>query len=147
MKRLAFKGVALNGPVFLTLFFAAIGLAVVWVIASIIVNAVHNDGLIPPPDTLARYACSGPMGAFSFYYLHGTDRVKIRSAQGAMEGTVRQNILDWSHMAKETSVLGFLPPTGIAFEDAGSMRLSGSEQQEMRCVLAATKDMPPKPAP
>lgn len=145
-KQLSFKGVVLNGPFFLTLFFAAIGLAVAGVVGSIIVNAVHNDGLIPPPNTLARYECSAAAGAFSFYYLHGTDRVKIKSPQGIMEGTVHQNQLDWSTFANDASILGFLPPTGIAFENAGTLRLKGSDAQEISCTLTAKTAKPQPPA-
>ena len=107
-------------------FFGAIGLAVVGVVGSIAINAYRNNGLIPPPSTLSRYECSGANVTFDFFYLHGTDRVKIKSKAGLLEGTVRQNQLDWGSFSTDPTQLGFMPPAAITFEDFKGLRMGGA---------------------
>ena len=71
------------------------------------------------------------------FYLHGTDRVQIKSANGMMEGTVHQNKFDWQGFGDDRSLLGFVPPTEILFEDAKSMRIYGADLQEISCTNTA----------
>jgi hypothetical protein len=125
-----------SGRFVLIAFFSAMGVAVVLVIGSIIINAVKNEGLIPPPNTLDVYECTGSLTPFSFYYLHGTERVKIKSAAGILEGTVHQNRFDWASFSGDSTMLGFLPPTEITFEDAKTLRITGPGYPEVRCAIA-----------
>lgn len=122
------------GQLGLQLFIAAIGVLVVTVIGSIVVNAVKNHGLLPAPSALDRYDCTAGSLSFSFYYLHGTQRVAIQSKIGSMQGTVSQNWLDWHKFNQERTLLGFVPPAEIAFEDARALRLNGPGFPEARCV-------------
>jgi hypothetical protein len=122
-------------------FFGVIGLAVVGVVGSIAFNAYRNNGLIPPPSTLSRYACSGGNVAFEFFYLHGTDRVKIKSKAGLLEGKVRQNQLDWGSFSNDPTQLGFIPPAAITFEDSKGLRMGGSGMPaEIACTNTAVVD-------
>ncbi len=113
--------------------FTAIGVALVYVLGGIGLNAVRNGSLIPPPTQLARYDCSAPAGNFSLYYLHGTDRVQIKTANGLLDGTVQQNRFDWQGFANDRSLLGFAPPSEIAFEDARTLRVSGPDLKDVAC--------------
>ena len=117
--------------------FTVIGVAVLYVVGSILVNALNNRSLIPPPTKLERYDCAAPSGNFSLFYLHGTDRVQIKSANGMMEGTVHQNKFDWQGFGDDRTLLGFAPPTEILFEDVKSMRVYGSDQQDIACTNTA----------
>jgi len=120
--------------------FTVIGIAVLYVVGSIAVSAIHNGSLIPPPTKLNRYDCSAPVGNFSIMYLHGTDRVQIKSTNGSLDGTVSQNQFDWQGFATDRNVLGFAPPKEIAFEDSKSLRISGPDLVNVVCnnTVAAT---------
>jgi hypothetical protein len=120
--------------------FTVIGVAVLYVVGSIAVNAFHNGSLIPPPTKLNRYDCSAAVGNFSIMYLHGTDRVQIKSSSGSLDGTVSQNQFDWQGFATDRNVLGFAPPKEIVFEDSKSLRVSGPDLVNVVCnnTVAAT---------
>jgi hypothetical protein len=124
----------LSGQFLPYLFFGAMGIAVLSVIGSIVFKAVHNDGLLPPPDTLDRYECTSGTTPFSFYYRHGLDRVQIKSQAGVLDGTVQQNQLDWGSFSDDATQLGFRPPKAITFEDAKSIRVNGTGTPEAVCV-------------
>jgi hypothetical protein len=113
--------------------FTVIGAAVVYVLGSIAMNALHNGSLIPPPTKLERYDCSAPNGNFSIYYLHGTERVQIKSANGLLDGSVQQNRFDWQGFANDRSLLGFAPPSEIVFEDAKTLRVAGPDLNDVVC--------------
>ena len=117
--------------------FTVIGVSVLYVVGSILVNAISNRSLIPPPTRLDRYECSAPTGNFAIFYLHGTDRVQIKSDKGVIDGTVHQNRFDWQGFADDRSVLGFAPPSEILFEDAKAMRVFGADKQEVSCINSA----------
>jgi hypothetical protein len=114
--------------------FTVIGLALVYVLGGIGMNALHNGSFIPPPTRLQRYDCSAPVGSFSIYYLHGTDRVQIKTANGLLDGNVQQNRFDWQGFANDRSLLGFAPPSEIVFEDAKSLRVSGPDLNNVVCT-------------
>lgn len=122
------------GQLGLTMFISAIGVVVLTVIGSIIVNAVKNNGLLPAPSALDRYDCTAGSQAFSFYYLHGTERVEIQSKAGSLQGTISQNWLDWRKFNQDRTLLGFVPPAEISFEDAHSLRLNGPDFSDALCV-------------
>jgi hypothetical protein len=115
----------------------AIGLAILAVLVSIGINAVRDQGLMPPPDILDRYECSGPGVAFQLSYLHDTERVKIQSAQGLFDGTLHANRFDWGRFNGDTATLGFMPPQSIVFEDSSVLRLQLPGGPEMKCSIAA----------
>ncbi len=117
--------------------FTVIGTAILYVVGSIGISAVHNGSLIPPPTKLERYDCNAPFGSFSVSYLHGTDRVKIKSINGALDGTVQQNRFDWQGFANDRAMLGFAPPSEILFEDAKTLRIAGPDFQDLACVNSA----------
>lgn len=117
--------------------FSVIGAAVIYVVGTIGFDALRNGSLIPPPTKLERYECSAPFGSFSILYLHGTDRVKIKSINGLLEGNVQQNRFDWQGFANDRSMLGFAPPTEILFEDAKTLRIAGPDFKDMVCVNQA----------
>ena len=122
-------------------FFGAIGIAVVGVIGSIAYNAFKNQGFIPPPGTLARYECTMGETPFEFFYLHGTDRVKLKSKVGILEGTVSQNQFNWGSFGNDATQLGFMPPAAITFEDAKGLRMAGAgNASEMVCTSTAAAD-------
>lgn len=114
---------------------SSIGMAVLVVVGSIAINAIKNHGLIPPPNTLDRYECNGVKGPFTFYYLHGTERVKIKSIEGILEGTVYNNQFDWASFSNDSTQLGFLPPSAISFEDATTLRIKGPGPVEVDCPI------------
>jgi hypothetical protein len=70
-------------------------------------------------------------------YLHGTDRVKIKSINGALDGTVQQNRFDWQGFANDRAMLGFAPPSDILFEDAKTLRIAGPDFKEVTCTNTA----------
>ena len=113
--------------------FTVIGAAVLYVLGSIGLNALHNGSFIPPPTKLERYDCVAPSGNFSIYYLHGTDRVQIKTANGLLDGNVQQNRFDWQGFANDRSLLGFAPPAEIVFEDAKTLRVSGPDLNNVVC--------------
>lgn len=117
--------------------FTAIGIAVLYVLGGIGLNALRHGSLLPPPTKLARFDCSAAVGNFSLYYQHGTDRVQIKSANGLLDGTVRQGRLDWQGFANDRSLLGFAPPSEIAFENAKTLRVSGPDLKDVRCNSTA----------
>lgn len=117
--------------------FAVIGAAVLYVVGSIGIGAVRNGSLIPPPTKLERYDCSAATGNFSMYYLHGTDRVQIKTANGLLDGTVLNNRFDWQGFADDRSMLGFAPPSEIVFEDAKTLRVSGPDLKDVVCANTA----------
>jgi hypothetical protein len=113
--------------------FTVIGAAIVYVVGTIGFDALRNGSLIPPPTKLARYECSASFGSFSILYLHGTDRVKIKSINGLLEGNVQQNHFDWQGFANDRSMLGFAPPSEILFEDAKTLRITGPDFKDISC--------------
>ncbi len=117
--------------------FTVIGTAILYVLGSIGINALHNGSLIPPPTKLERYDCTAPFGSFSILYLHGTDRVKIKSINGALDGTVQQNHFDWQGFANDRSMLGFAPPADILFDDSKTLRISGPDFKDIACANTA----------
>jgi hypothetical protein len=117
--------------------FTVIGAAVLYVVGTIGFDALRNGSLIPPPTKLERYECSAPFGSFSILYLHGTDRVKIKSINGLLEGNVQQNRFDWQGFANDRSMLGFAPPSEILFEDAKTLRIAGPDFKEISCSNTA----------
>jgi len=122
-------------------FFGSIGVAIVGVVGSIAFNAFKNQGFIPPPGTLARFECKTGEVPFEFFYLHGTDRVKLKSKSGILEGTVSQNQFNWGSFANDATQLGFLPPAAITFEDAKGLRMAGAGiAAEMVCVSTVAAD-------
>ena len=114
--------------------FTVIGAAVLYVVGTIGFDAMRNGSLIPPPTKLERYDCIAPFGSFSMLYLHGTDRVKIKSINGSLDGTVQQNRFDWQGFANDRAMLGFAPPSEILFEDAKTLRLAGPDFKELACT-------------
>jgi hypothetical protein len=114
--------------------FTLIGVAVVYVVGTIGSDALRNGSLIPPPTKLERYDCSASFGNFSISYLHGTERVKIKSINGALDGTVKQNRFDWQGFANDRAMLGFAPPAEIVFEDAKTLRLAGPDFKDVTCA-------------
>jgi hypothetical protein len=114
--------------------FTVIGTAVLYVVGSIGFGALHNGSLIPPPTKLERYDCTAPFGSFSVSYLHGTDRVKIKSINGSLDGTVQQNRFDWQGFANDRAMLGFAPPAEILFEDAKTLRIAGPDFKDVACL-------------
>ncbi|MFM6993266.1 MAG: hypothetical protein ACKOWD_18755 [Rhodoferax sp.] len=121
----------------LVLFYSAVALVFLTVVGSIVVNAVKNHGLVPPPSTLVRYDCNSGNAPFVLLYLHGTERVKISSASGVLEGTLHNNQFDWGSFANDASQLGFLPPRAISAEDTQSLSLQAADATAMRCTRAA----------
>ena len=121
----------------LVLFYSAVALVFVSVVGSIVVNAVKNHGLVPPPSTLVRYDCSSGNAPFVLLYLHGTERVKISSASGVLEGTLHNNQFDWGSFGNDASQLGFLPPKAISAEDPHSLTLQASDATALHCTRAA----------
>ena len=121
----------------LILFYSAVALVFVSVVGSIVVNAFKNHGLVPPPSTLVRYDCSTGTMPFVLMYLHGTERVKISSATGVLEGTLHNNQFDWGSFGNDPSQLGFLPPQAISAEDTQSLSLQAADATAMRCARAA----------
>jgi hypothetical protein len=118
--------------------FTVIGTAVLYVVGTIGFDALRNGSLLPPPTKLERYDCSAPFGSFSIFYLHGTDRVKIKSINGSLDGTVQQNRFDWQGFANDRVMLGFAPPSEILFEDAKTLRLVGPDFKDIACANTAT---------
>jgi hypothetical protein len=117
--------------------FTAIGASVLYVVGNIGIGALRNGSLIPPPTKLERYDCSAPAGDFSVYYLHGTERVQIKTANGLLDGTVQNNRFDWQGFANDRSMLGFAPPGEIVFEDAKTLRVSGPDLKDVVCAKTA----------
>jgi hypothetical protein len=134
------KSLLVGWPLVATLFFTAIGAAVVFVVGSIAMNFVTNKSLIPPPSTLARYDCAGGVAPFAIFYLHGTDRVRIKSANGILEGTVSQNRFDWGAFASDTTMLGFTPPADIALDDSSTLRFGGASYASVVCTITKMRD-------
>ncbi len=128
----------------LVLFYGAVALAFVGVVGSIVADVVKNKSLIPPPHTPARYDCSGAAAPFALLYLHGTERVKISSASGVLEGTLHNNQFDWGSFGSDASQLGFVPPSDIRFEDTQTLTLRAPGADAIRCTRVAA---PAKQAP
>ena len=121
----------------LYLLFAAIGVALVYMVGSVLVAYVRNGGLVPPPTTLVRYECKGPQHSFVLMYLHGVDRVEIKNSSGVLEGSVQQGTFDWKGFADDRAMLGFLPPQSLQVEANGSIALEGAELAGTHCTKAA----------
>jgi len=113
--------------------FTAIGAAVLYTLGTIAMGAMQNGSLIPPPAKLERYDCSAPFGSFSIVFSQGTDRVKIKSMNGALDGTVQQNRFDWQGFGNDRNLLGFAPPTEMAGADGKTLRLSGVDLKDVVC--------------
>jgi hypothetical protein len=135
-QRITFRNFILTGVFLPYAVIASIGVVVVVVIGSIAFNAFKNHGLIPPPNTLDRYECTGATAPFTIFYLHGTERVKIKSAEGILEGTLHQNQFDWASFSNDSTQLGFLPPSEISFEDAGSLHIKLPGAAQVTCQIA-----------
>jgi hypothetical protein len=118
----------------LTVFLSIIALGVLGVIGSIAVKAVNNHGLMPIPSPLARYECRGDKLQFVLFYLHGTERVKVQSDLGVLEGKVYQNWFDWGTSGNSSTLLGFVPPGEIVFEDAQTVRIAGRSFADLLCT-------------
>lgn len=114
--------------------FTIIGAAVLYVLASIAMAALHNGSFIPPPTKLNQYDCSASGGSFSIFYLHGTERVQIKSPNGLLDGNVRQNRFDWQGFANDSSLLGFAPPVEIVFEDSKTLHVAGPGLNDVVCT-------------
>jgi len=114
-------------------FYTLVGIAVLYVVGSIALGALHNGGLLPPPTKLDRYECAGPGGGFSIGFLHGSNRVQIKSQNGFLDGTLSQNQFDWQGFANDRNVLGFAPPKEIVFEDSRTLRVSGPDLNNVLC--------------
>ncbi len=134
------KTLLVGWPLVATLFFTAIGAAVLFVVGSIAINFVANQSLIPPPSTLSRYDCTGGTAPFAIFYLHGTDRVRIKSANGILEGTVSQNRFDWGAFGSDTTMLGFAPPADIALDDSSTLRFGGASYANVVCTIDKARD-------
>lgn len=120
--------------------FSAIGVVFLYVVGTIGYDAFRNGSLLPPPTKLESYDCTAPFGSFSMLYLHGTDRVKIKSINGSLDGTVLHNRFDWQAFANDRAMLGFMPPSEILFEDAKTLRIAGPDFKEVNCAKAAMPD-------
>ena len=116
--------------------FTVIGAAVLYTLGTIGIGALQNGSLLPPPTKLARFECSGSFGSFSMVFVQGTDRVKIKSINGALDGTVQQNRFDWQGFANDRAMLGFAPPAEILLQDATTLRIAGPDFREMACEKA-----------
>lgn len=120
-----------------TVFIFLIAAAVLGVVGSIMVKAFRNHGLMPQPSPLASYACEGGAFKFSLSYLHGTERVSIRSAAATLDGRIYQNRFDWGALGDDSRLLGFVPPAEIVFEDAQTIRIAGRSFDNLLCVNPA----------
>jgi len=114
--------------------FTVIGVAVLYVLGGIALTAFRNGSLIPPPTQLKRYDCNAVGSTFSLYYLHGTDRVQIKTVNGLLDGKVQNNRFDWQGFGDDRSLLGFAPPSEIVFDDGKSLRVSGPDLKDVVCV-------------
>jgi hypothetical protein len=124
--------------------FAVIGTAVLYVVGTIGFDAMRNGSLLPPPAKLTRYDCTAPFGNFSMLFAQGADRVKIKSINGALDGTVNQKRFDWQGFANDRAMLGFAPPAEILFEDAKTLRIAGPDFKDLACVIGAEAINPPR---
>lgn len=123
-----------------------IGLAVLATVGYIVAGVVRNGGLIPPPSRMLAYECKAPNQTFTLHYLHGADRVLMRSAVGVLEGTVRQGRLDWKGFDTDRAMLGFIPPSDLIEQDNGGLQLKGGEVVDAACVRSASEaPAPAKP--
>ncbi len=118
--------------------FTVIGVALVYMIGSVVAAFIRNGGLVPPPTTLMRYECKGPERSFVLMYLHGVDRVQIKNSIGVLEGGVQQGVFDWKGFADDRAMLGFLPPKSLQVEGSGTILLSGGEASGIHCTKAVS---------
>ena len=116
--------------------FTVIGAAVLYTLGTIGIGALQNGSLLPPPTKLNRYECSAAFGDFSVVLVQGTDRVKIKSINGSLDGTVQKNRFDWQGFANDRAMLGFAPPAEILFEDGNALRIAGPDYKDMACTKA-----------
>jgi hypothetical protein len=114
-------------------FYTLVGVAVLYVVGSIALEAQRNGGLLPPPTKLERFECAGPGGSFSIGFLQGSDRVQIKSPNGFLDGTVSQNRFDWQGFGNDRNVLGFAPPKEMVPEDNKTMRINGPDLNNVLC--------------
>lgn len=126
--------------------FTVIGTAVLYLVGTISIGALQNGSLLPPPAKLTRYDCTAPFGNFSVMIAQGTDRVKIKSINGALDGTVNQNRFDWQGFANDRAMLGFAPPAEILLQDAKTLRISGPDFKDLACAIGAEATSPPRAA-
>ncbi len=115
---------------------AVLGVAAVSTIGFVVVKAIANGGLMPAPSVLVRYICPGPVAPFSFYFLHGDERVRIQSASGQRTGTLLNGKIDWAAPAAGAPALGFAVPTEITYDDVQSLRISGAGFSQLSCTRA-----------
>jgi hypothetical protein len=114
-------------------FYTLVGVAVLYVVGSIALEAQRNGGLLPPPTKLERFECAGPGGSFSIGFLQGSDRVQIKSPNGFLDGTVSQNRFDWQGFGNDRNVLGFAPPQEMVSGDNKTMRINGPDLNNVLC--------------
>ncbi len=126
--------------------FTVIGTAVLYLVGSIGIGALQNGSLLPPPAKLTRYDCTAAFGNFTMMIAQGTDRVKIKSINGALDGTVNQNRFDWQGFANDRAMLGFAPPAEILIQDATTLRISGPDFKDLACAVGAEATSPPRAA-
>ena len=116
-----------------------IGLAVLSTVVYILAGVVRNGGLIPPPSRMVAYDCKSPAQTFTLHYLHGADRVLIRSATGVLEGSVVQGRFDWKGFETDRAMVGFIPPVDLIEQNNGTLALKGGEVDGAACVRAAVQ--------
>ena len=117
-------------------FLTAVGIAVMFVIGSIIFKTVHNHSLIPPAETSDTYKCSSGSLGFTLRYSHGADHIQIQSESAVLDGIVNQNRIEWLNFTNDVMQLGFLPPAAITFEDKSSIHVSVPDGQDVQCAIA-----------
>lgn len=117
----------------LYVFILILALPLLGVIGSTIYTGLINKGIMPPPSPLTRYECPGFNGAFSFFYRHGKDNVRIQANSGALDGVVHYGKIDWTNFSGGTTLLGFTPPEEITNDDAKSIRINGGSFSQIDC--------------
>lgn len=125
---------ARKGLFFPYVWISALGFAAVCMVSFVVVKAIANGGLMPAPSVLVRYACTGPAAPFSFYFLHGDERVQIETASGRLDGILLNGKIAWSAAAAGAPSLGMAVPTEITYDDAKSIRISGAGFPQLSCA-------------
>jgi hypothetical protein len=85
---------------------------------------------MPPPGDLHRFVCPDQS---SIFFRHGGDAVRMSSHSGTISGVIRFDRIDWGNYAAASEVLGFLPPTGITYDDAKTVRINGGRFVDISC--------------
>lgn len=120
-----------------------IGLAVLSTVIYIVAGVVRNGGLIPPPSRMLAYDCKAPAQTFTLHYLHGSDKVLLRSGSGVLEGSVRQGRLDWKGFDNDRTMVGFIPPLDLIEQNNGGLLLKGGEVDGAVCTRSASDPATP----